>query len=87
MRAPFRHAARVTVTARAGRRLEKMLLHRRGSAENSLQPEDIEYTFRHVLSKAEIEKVLKFVDSLERRDSTREFIAILAAPEIASSAW
>lgn len=91
MGAPFRHAARVTITARAGQRLEKMLLHRRGSAENPLQPEDIECKFRHVvdgcLSKSETEKVLKLVGSLERLDSTRGLIAILAAPEIASSGW
>lgn len=84
MGAPFRHAARVTVTARDGRRFEKLLLHRRGSAENPLQPGDIEYKFRHVvercLSRAHTDKVIGLVDSLDRLDSTRELLAIVGAP-------
>src|SRR5687767_1870707 len=49
MGAAFRHAARVKVTARDGRTFEKLALHRRGSPENPLEPEDIVYKFRHVV--------------------------------------
>ncbi len=46
MGAPFRHAARVKVTAKDGRSVEKLLHHRRGSPENPLKPEEIQYKFR-----------------------------------------
>ena len=81
---PFRHAARVRVTARDGKVIEKFLHHRRGSPENPLKPEDIEYKFRHVvsgcLSKADIDKVVKLVAGLDKADSTNELTALMAAP-------
>jgi 2-methylcitrate dehydratase PrpD len=80
----FRHAARVKVTARDGRSFEKMPLHRRGSPELPLKPEDIEYKFRHVvkscLARADTDRVVALVRGLERLDTTRDLIAILAAP-------
>ena len=86
MGAPFRHAARMKVTARAGKSYEKLLLHRRGSPENPLKPEDIEYKFRHVvspcLSQPDIERVIKLVGTLEQLSSTSELVDILAAPGI-----
>lgn len=84
MGAAFRHAARVRVTTRDSRSFEKLLLHRRGSPEHPLQPEDIEYKFRHVvgacLAPEHIERVIKLVQTLEKLASTQELIAILAAP-------
>lgn len=81
---PFRHAARVKVTAKDGRVIEKFLHHRRGSPENPLKPEDIEYKFRHVvsgcLSKADIDKVVELVAGLEKMENTNELTALMAAP-------
>jgi 2-methylcitrate dehydratase PrpD len=83
MGAPFRHAARMKVTVKGGRHFEKMLLHRRGSPENPLKPEDIEYKFKHVVSaclaKSDIDKVMKRVASLERMENTSALTEIVAA--------
>ena len=80
----FRHAARIKVTARDGRSIEKMPLHRRGSPELPLEPGDIEYKFRHVvrscLAAADIDRIVGLVQKLEKLDSTRDLIALLAAP-------
>ncbi len=87
MGAAFRHAARVQVTTRDGRRFEKMSLHRRGSPEHPLNPQDLEYKFRHVvrscLAPRHIERVIGLVQSLEQLASTQELIDILAAPALA----
>ena len=84
MGAAFRHAARMTVKTRDGRILRREILHRRGSPENPLQPEDVEYKFRNVarscLSQAHTDKVRKLVGSLDTLDSTAELIGILGAP-------
>ncbi len=84
MGAAFRHAARVKVTARDGRSFEKLALHRRGSPENPLEPEDIVYKFRHVagscLAQDHMERVIALVQSLDKLDSTRELIDLVAAP-------
>ena len=81
---PFRHAARVRVTAKDGRVIEKFLHHRRGSPENPLKPEDIEYKFRHVVSgcvsKANIDKTVALVAGLEKLESTNELTVLMAAP-------
>ena len=81
---PFRHAARVRVTVKGGRVAEKFLHHRRGSPENPLKPEDIEYKFRHVvsacLSKADIDKVVKLVAGLDTMNNTSELLALVGAP-------
>ena len=88
MGAAFRHAARVKVTTRDGRNIEKMPLHRRGSPEVPLKPEEIEYKFRHVvrscLSPADTDRVVALVGRLEKLDTTRDLIAVLGAP---SSEW
>ena len=84
MGAAFRHAARVKVTTRDGRTFEKLALHRRGSPENPLQPEDIVYKFRHVagscLALDRLDRVIALVQTLEKLDSTRELIDLVAAP-------
>ena len=86
MGAPFRHAARVCVTAKGGRVVEKFLHHRRGSPENPLKPEDIEYKFRHVvsacLSQADIDQAVKLVAGLDTMENTSALLALIAAPVI-----
>jgi len=84
MGAAFRHAARVAITTRDGRSFKREILHRRGSPENPLKPEDVEYKFRHVarscLTPANVDKVMQLVAKLDRLDDTRELIGLLAAP-------
>ena len=64
-----RHAARIGVTTRDGRRFEKMLLDRRGSPENPLSREELEHKFRHVVApcvdSAHAERIVDLVRSLE----------------------
>lgn len=50
MGAPFRHASRVKITARNGKVFEKLSLHRRGSPENPLSPEEVVHKFRNVIA-------------------------------------
>lgn len=84
MGAPFRHAARVRVLARGGRSHEKLLLHRRGSPEHPLKPEDIEYKFRHVVSsclpEASVDRIVKVVAGLDALEDLSELVGLIAAP-------
>ncbi|HWI13168.1 MAG TPA: MmgE/PrpD family protein [Burkholderiales bacterium] len=84
MGAAFRHAARVKVTTRDGRSFEKLTLHRRGSPEAPLAPQDIEYKFRHVvrscIPEARMSKILDLVRDLEKLPNTRELFDLVAAP-------
>lgn len=83
MGAPFRHAARIRVQTIGGRTFEKLLLHRRGSPERPLEPEEIEYKFRHVvspcLSRNNIDRVVKLVASLEGLENLSDLMAIVGA--------
>ena len=60
---------------------EKLLLHRRGSPENALTPEEIEHKFMHVVApcvdKARAERIVEVVRKLETLDSTRELISLV----------
>ncbi|HET7598229.1 MAG TPA: MmgE/PrpD family protein [Burkholderiales bacterium] len=84
MGAAFRHAARIRVTTRDGRSFEKLILHRRGSPEAPLKPEEIIYKFRHVvracISEARLTRIVDLVQGLDRLGDTRELIALVAAP-------
>jgi 2-methylcitrate dehydratase PrpD len=84
MGAAFRHAARVSITARDGRIFEKLLLHRRGSPENALTPAEIEQKFSHVVAPcvapARAAQIIELVRKLEALESTRELIELVAAP-------
>jgi 2-methylcitrate dehydratase PrpD len=84
MGAPFRHAARMKVQTRKGETLEKLVLHRRGSPEHPLAPDEIEYKFRQVvgacISKASADNIVKLVASLEKLDDLSELISTIAAP-------
>jgi 2-methylcitrate dehydratase PrpD len=86
MGAPFRHAARIRVQTTGGQAFEKLLLDRRGSPEHPLKPEEIEYKFRHVvsrcLSKNDIDRVVKLVGALERSDDLSLLIGIVGAPAV-----
>lgn len=80
----FRHAARIKVETRDGRKLGREILHRRGSPENPFKPGDIEHKFRNVakgcLSPRKLERVIELCRVLDQQPDTRELIAILAAP-------
>jgi len=84
MGAAFRHGARVSVTTRDGRSFKAELLNRRGSAENPLQPKDIDDKFRQVvkscLAPAQIERVVSLVRDMDKLQDIGELIAIMAAP-------
>ena len=86
--APYRHAARVKVTAKDGRSVEKLLHHRRGSPEKPLKPEEIEYKFRNVVSgcvaKTNIDKFVELVNKLDSAGSTNELTNLMALPVISS---
>ncbi|MFT4509297.1 MmgE/PrpD family protein [Caballeronia sp. 15711] len=77
----YRHAARITVRTRDGRTLHHEILHRRGSPENPLGREDIEYKFRQVtasvLSRRHIDRLVELVAQLEKLDDVRELLGIL----------
>lgn len=79
----FRHAATVTVRTRDGRSLSHQILNRRGSPENPLKPEEVEYKFRNVvescLPPADIDTVVRLSAQLETQESAGELIALLAA--------
>lgn len=82
--APYRHAARVKVTAKDGRSVEKLLHHRRGSPEKPLKPEEIEYKFRNVVSgcvaRADIEAFVLLVNKLDTMDNTDALTQLMAKP-------
>ena len=79
----YRHAARVSVTTRDGRVFKHEILNRRGSPENPLSHEDVEYKFRNVvescLSKVNIDRVIALTDRLDTTDDTSELFGLLAA--------
>jgi 2-methylcitrate dehydratase PrpD len=87
MGAPFRHAARVKVVSRTGATFEKLLHHRRGSPEQPLAPEEIEYKFRHVvspcLSKADADRIVKLASTFDQLDDVSEVMGIVAKPAVA----
>jgi len=83
MGAPFRHASRVKVTTRAGKVHEKLALHRRGSPENPLAPEEVIHKFRNVvapcMSKTDAERIITTVDRCEVIADINELAAIVGA--------
>ncbi len=78
----FRHAARIRITTRDGRTFTKEILHRRGSPENPLSPDDITAKFRAItegcLTPAKTQRVIDLVAGLENLASLDELIAICA---------
>jgi 2-methylcitrate dehydratase PrpD len=84
MGAPFRHASRMRVKTRTGHEFDKLTLHRRGSPENPLSVEDIQYKFRNVvapcLSKPEAERIVALVQRFEALDTLAELMPAIGAP-------
>lgn len=84
MGAAFRHAARLKVATRDGRVLEREILHRRGSPENPLSPEDVVYKFRHIARSCmphdDIDRLVRLAGELDRLASVEKLVAIVAKP-------
>jgi 2-methylcitrate dehydratase PrpD len=80
----YRHAARVAVTTRDGQTFSHEILHRRGSPENPLSAEDVEYKFRNVvrscLSEDGIAQAIDLSARLDTLDDITPLIELLAAP-------
>ncbi|MGE0557797.1 MAG: MmgE/PrpD family protein [Burkholderiales bacterium] len=83
MGAPFRHASRVKITARSGQVFEKLALHRRGSPENPLAPEEVVHKFRNVvapcMAKTDAERIIATVDRCEQLADINELAIIVGA--------
>jgi len=83
MGAPFRHASRVKISTRAGQVHQKLALHRRGSPENPLAPEEVVHKFRNVvapcMSKADAERIITTVDRCESLADINALAAIIGA--------
>lgn len=80
----FRHASRLKVATHDGRGFEKLTLHRRGSPENPLSPEEIVAKFYSVVApcmkRGDAERIVALVDRLETLPDLRELIQAVAAP-------
>ncbi|HEX4329237.1 MAG TPA: MmgE/PrpD family protein [Burkholderiales bacterium] len=80
----FRHAANVALQTRDGRSFSHQILNRRGSPENPLSPEEVEYKFRNVaqscLSPESLERVVQLCAQLDKLDDLGELISLLGAP-------
>jgi 2-methylcitrate dehydratase PrpD len=83
MGAPFRHASRVVITTRDGQRHEKLALHRRGSPENPLAPEEVIHKFRNVvapcMAKTDAERIITTVDRCEQLADVGELARLAGA--------
>ena len=80
----FRHAAVVTIRTHDGRELTHRILNRRGSPENPISADDVEFKFRNVvgacLASADIDRVVQLCAQADGLDSLDELIGILARP-------
>lgn len=80
----FRHAARVAVTTRDGRRFEQEILHRRGSPENPLGRAEVETKFRNVaggcVDAATLERIVQTCRRLEHVEDVLPLVSLLAHP-------
>jgi len=83
MGAPFRHASRVKVTTRDGKMFEKLSLHRRGSPENPLSPDEVVHKFRNVVApcmhKQDSERIIALVDDFENLPDLGDLMPLLGA--------
>ncbi|TEA79599.1 MmgE/PrpD family protein [Allopusillimonas ginsengisoli] len=81
---PFRHAATVTVKTRDGREFTHRILNRRGSPENPISADDVEYKFRNVvrscLPPQKIELLVELCKRLDTLSNLEELVSILSAP-------
>ena len=83
MGAPFRHASQVKITARNGKVCEKLSLHRRGSPENPLSPEEVVHKFRNVVApcmdQSAAEKIIAAVSQFEALTDISSVMPLLGA--------
>ena len=79
----FRHASRVTVTTRDGKQHSVEMLHRLGSPENPLKPEQVHQKFRtlarHCLSDKQIDELVDLTQTLDKVDDLSRLTSILGA--------
>lgn len=79
----FRHAARVKIISKDGKTYSREIMNRRGSPENPLSHDDVEYKFRHVvngcLSKDSIDRVIDLTQELDRLPDIKPLVDLLAA--------
>ena len=79
----FRHAARLTVHTKDGRRIYKEVLHRIGSPENPASEEDVYRKFgiltRQCLTDAQRNELIALVRDLDKLEDVGRLTAILAA--------
>lgn len=77
----LRHAARVSVVTRDAHEFREEVLHRRGSPENPLTPDEVLEKFRHVagacLPRAYVDRIMELTAQLDRLESLQELIALL----------
>jgi len=83
MGAAFRHAARVKIITRTGQTFHQEILNRRGSPENPLSYDDVEYKFRHVvggcLDHGDINQIIDLCHALDTLADIQPLIQVLAA--------
>jgi 2-methylcitrate dehydratase PrpD len=77
----FRHASRVKVTTNRGDVFDQEILNRRGSPENPLSKDDIQFKFRNVVSgilqDSQIDQVIELVDQMEHLPNLEPLIALI----------
>jgi 2-methylcitrate dehydratase PrpD len=77
----FRHASRVKVTTNQGEIFSQEILNRRGSPENPLSKDDIQFKFRNVVSgilqESQIDEVIELVDRMEHLSDLNPLIALI----------
>ena len=85
MGAPFRHAARITVHTKDGRKFYKEVLHRLGSPENPWTADQVLHKFgivtRRCLTDQQRSDLVKVVQSLDTLDDLSKLTDILAAAQ------
>ena len=79
----FRHASRVKVTTTSGEVFQQEILDRRGSPENPLSKDDIQFKFRNVvsgiLSNEQIDAMIELVDKLEDLSDLDPIVTLLTS--------
>ncbi|NYT24134.1 MmgE/PrpD family protein [Alcaligenaceae bacterium] len=80
----YRHAARVSITMKDGRSIDKEIFNRRGSPENPLAHEDVVKKFRAVTQPAipadRIEEIIELVRDVDTAKDVSPLLAALALP-------
>jgi 2-methylcitrate dehydratase PrpD len=84
MGAPGRHAVKMKLFTRDGNVFEKEIYHRRGSPENPLSREEVEYKFRALtrdyMEERRSTQIIDLVRSLDSLETTEPLTTLLAQP-------